>query len=647
MSNSSGKLFEEFAPVSAEQWKQKTIADIKGADFDKRMVWKPIDGFDVQPLYRLEDLDPLAYLDVVPGQFPFTRGTKKTNNDWFIRQDIQVENPKQANAKALEILQKGITSVGFKIADTNNFTAQDVATLLADIDLTAIETCFEIGKGKTSFMKLFVAFVSSKGFDKSKVFGSVNCDYIGNFMLKGAFCNDSQEICENSLTEMLQIAKELPKFSTFAVHGDIVSNAGGTVTQELACALAIGADYLTTATTKGINAGAFAPKMKFNFAVTANYFMEIAKFRAARLLWAKIVEAYEPTCDCNDYCECEETVGTCSCCSSKTCTCAGKMKVHATTSTWNKTLYDSYVNMLRTQTEAMSATLGGVDSLTVLPFNSVYEKTTDFSERIARNQQSLLKEESYFDKIVDPSAGSYYIESLTDKLAESAWKLFLTIQDKGGFLEAFKAGYIQEIIKLSAITRSKNIATRRDNVLGVNQFPNLNEVQSNELDARLFTAESSKSEKAIVEPLHMYRGAQAMELLRYKTDQYSKSKGRPKVFMLTIGNLTFRKARAQFACNFFACAGFEVIDNNGFATVEAGIEAAKANGAQIIVICSSDEEYAEVAVPIFEKLQDKIVVIAGAPACTEDLQAKGIKNFISVKSNLLETLQNYQTLLGI
>lgn len=647
MSQNLGKLFEEFAPVSYERWKEKTIADIKGADFDKRMVWRPIDGFSVEPLYRLEDLAPVSYLDVLPGQFPYTRGTKKTSNDWYIRQNISVTNPSQANNKALDVLQKGITSIGFEIEDTNSYTAQDVAALLENIDLTAIETCFVIGRGKTGFLKLFVAYVKSKGYDTEKIEGSINSDYIGNFVKKGAFCYDSQEVCENNISELIAIAKALPKFRVCEVHADYISNAGGSITQELACAMAMGAEYLTIATGKGIDAGTFAPKMKFNFAVTSSYFMEIAKFRAAKLLWAKIVEAYNPKCDCNEICSCEEELGSCGCCSDKICSCAGKINIHAITSTWNKTLYDSYVNMLRTQTEAMSAALGGVDSLTVLPFNYVYEDPTDFSERIARNQQSLLKDECHFDAIVDPAAGSYYIEQLTDKIAETSWNLFLQIQDKGGFIEAFKAGFIQDFVKATANAHNKNIATRRENVLGVNQFPNFTESLKDEVCECVFKPEVEKSDKAIAEPLAMYRGAQAFEALRYKTDVYAKSNARPKVFMLTIGNLTFRKARAQFACNFFACAGFEVIDNNGFASIDEGVKAAKDAGAHIIVICSSDDEYAEVAVPIFEKLQDKIVVVAGAPACTDDLVANGIKNFISVKSNVLETLQSYQSMLGI
>lgn len=653
MSNNSATLFEEFAPVTAEQWKAKTIIDIKGADYEKRMVWKTIDGFSVEPIYRLEDLAPLSYLGVMPGQFPFTRGTKKTNNEWYIRQGIEVKNAAEANAKALDILQKGVSSIAFEIAEASKWTSAEMSSLLKGIELEAIEICFVVGCGKRHLLNLFVAYVAERKFDASKIQGSINAGYLNKLITEGAFCCNSQENCEKQIQELIETARALPKFRVIEVDANTVSNAGSTISQELACGLAMGVEYLSAADAQGINAGVIAPRMKFNFAVSSNYFMEIAKFRAAKMLWAKIVEAYKPECTC-EKCECEpqQTTG-CSCCSTKVCTCAGKMNIHAVTSVWNKTLYDPYANMLRTQTEAMSAVIGGVDSLTVLPFvgekslNPLAEPAQEFSERIARNQQSLLKDECHFDKIADPSAGSYYIETLTDKIADSAWAIFLEIQDKGGFIEAFKAGFIQAEIGKSAEKRNKNVATRRENLLGVNQFPNFNEVLNEDVCECAFKALNKKAENAIAEPLHVYRGAQAFELLRYNTDKFAKANGRPKVFMLPIGNLTFRKARAQFACNFFACAGYEVVDNNGFATVEEGVKAAKESGAQIIVICSSDDEYAEVSLPIFEQLPDKIVVVAGAPACADDLIAKGLKNFISVKSNVLETLQQYQSMLGI
>jgi len=352
--------------------------------------------------------------------------------------------------------------------------------------------------------------------------------------------------------------------------------------------------------------------------------MEIAKLRAGRLLWSKIVEAYGPECKCS-----------------------AKMIVHSETNRFNKTVYDPYVNMLRTQTEAMSATLGGAHSVTVLPFNAIYEETTPFSERIARNQQILLKEESHFDKIADPSAGSYYIETLTESLADQAWELFLAVQDLGGFIAAFKEGFIQAEVKAMAADRDKKIAQRRENLLGTNQFPNFTEEMKADFDGSLFEAVDLTAEGAEVETLKPYRGAQPFETLRYTTDMYARENKRPLAFMLTMGNLAFRKARAQFSCNFFAVAGFDVQDNNGFTTVEEGVAAAKAAGADIVVVCSSDDEYAEIVPAVAEQLGEEILVVAGAPACADELKAKGITNFIHVKSNILEELKAYQSKLGI
>ncbi|HPR62382.1 MAG TPA: methylmalonyl-CoA mutase family protein, partial [Prolixibacteraceae bacterium] len=392
-------------------------------------------------------------------------------------------------------------------------------------------------------------------------------------------------------------------------------NAGSSIVQELGFSLAMGAEYLTLLTEAGLNIDDVACNVKFNFGVGANYFMEIAKLRAARMLWAKVVEAYGPKCECS-----------------------AKMLIHSENTIFNKTVYDPYVNMLRTQTEAMSAVLGGTDSMTVLPFNAIYEESTPFSERIARNQQILLKEESHFDKIADPAAGSYYIETLTDSISEQAWKLFLDVQEKGGYVAAFKEGFVQAQVNATAAKMDSAIATRRENLLGTNQFPNFTEYMQKELDTEVFSKKVCKSENAVAEPLARYRGAQAFEALRYATDVYSKNNKRPLAFMLTIGNLNMRKARAQFACNFFAVAGFDVKEGKGYSSVEEGVADAVELGADIVVICSSDDEYAEFAPAAADMLIDPIFVVAGNPACKEELEAKGIKNFIHVRSNLLEEL---------
>jgi len=323
--------------------------------------------------------------------------------------------------------------------------------------------------------------------------------------------------------------------------------------------------------------------------------------------------------------------------------------MHLTNATYNLSVYDPYVNMLRTTTSSMSAILGGADSLTVQPFDVPFETPTAFAERIARNQQLIIKEESYFYKVADPAAGSYYVESLTDSLIKAAWELFLEIQEKGGYLAAVKTGFIQQQIKEAAQKRDMQIATRREVILGTNQYPNTSEQLKQDFHPEIFEADDRRSESALVETIVNYRGPQAFERLRYQTDLFSRQNKRPKVWMLTYGNLAMSKARAGFASNFYGCAGYEIQDNAGFASIEKGIEAAKDSGAEIIVLCSSDEEYTDTALKAFEALHpNQIVVIAGYPMpLANELKAAGMEHFIHVKSNLLETLKQFQQLLGI
>ena len=624
MAEKYNNLFEEFPPVSTQQWMDKVTADLKGADFNRKLVWKTNEGIDVQPFFRAEDLENLNYLNSLPGEFPFVRGTKKNNNDWLVRQSIAVTDLAEANKKALTYLMKGVDSLAFVFSGCTEYSVADVAVLLNDIQLDAIEVNFVCKCRACKIAELFAEYVKQGNWDAKTIRASVEYDPFGKYALTGKYKKDQEFVVEQAV-KMITATAELTKFKTLAVNGKNFGNAGSSIVQELAYSLALGAEYLTTLTETGLEVDAVAKKMKFNFSVSANYFLEIAKLRAARLLWAQIVKAYEPKCDS-------------SC----------KMTIHAETGSWNKTVYDAYVNMLRTQTEAMSASLGGADSITVLPFNAAYEESNEFSDRIARNQQLLLKEESHFSKIADPAAGSYYIEELTASIADQAWKLFLEVQEKGGFLAALREGFIQAEIKKMAGKRDMNIATRRENLLGVNQFPNFTEKIEGDVDASVFAPEDLTSEEAEIETLKPYRGAQAFEALRYKTDVYAKSNKRPLAFMMPVGNLGMRKARAQFACNFFAVAGFDVLDNNGFKTVEEGWKAAQEAGAQIVVICSSDDEYAEFAPAAFEAIAGKaIFVVAGAPACTDDLKAKGIANFINVKSNLLAELKQYQSQLSI
>lgn len=613
------KLFEEFPPISTQEWKDKVTTDLKGADFEKKLVWRTIEGFNVQPYYRSEDLENLNHLKYVPGEFPYVRGNKAKCNGWYIRQNINANDAKVANKKALDVLMKGVDSLGFETCCKDEFSNEEFETLLKDISIADIELNITDAAAAHPFINFLNKKAEVENINKNELKGSVNFDPLAHLTLNGNFCNVQTEVFD-AAKDLIVKAKDLTKFRTIGVNGEMFNNAGVTIVQELAFALAMGNQYLNLLIEKGLDIDTVAENMKFNFGVSSNYFMEIAKFRAARMLWAKIVEAYEP----------------------KNLEVA-KMNIHATTSKFNQTIYDPYVNMLRGTTESMSATIAGVDSLTVTPFNKAFETETEFSDRIARNTQILLKEESYFDKITDPAGGSYYIENLTNSIAEHAWKLFQEIEAKGGYVEAFKIGFIQDQVTESANKRLLNVATRREVLLGTNQYPNaLEKIEANIEEA---CCAPTKRDDAIAEPIKTLRGAEQIETLRLRTEKASET---PKVFLLTIGDLTMRKARAGFSSGFFACAGFEVIDNLGFNSVEEGVKAAMEQKANVVVVCSSDDEYMDVAPATLEQLSDKaITVVAGYPKSVDELKAKGIKHFIHVKSNLIETLQGFQAQLGI
>ncbi len=608
----------DFPAISTQEWIDKITADLKGADFSKKLVWRTPEGFNVNPFYRAEDIEGLLTTKSAPGEFPYVRGTK-TDNNWKIRQNIDAKCAKAANEKALDILGKGINSLGIKV-NKAELSEEYIATLLNGIDATKVELNFKVCvKEAAKLASQLKAYFASEKYDLSQVYGSICCDPINRMLLKGKKL--SAEEITKILIEVLQESEALVNFPVIGVNAVSFNNAGVYCAQELGYALAWGNQYLELLTEAGVDP-MVAKSIKFAFGVGGNYFMEIAKFRAARLLWAKIVEAYNPSC-----------------------LCAAKMKIHAETSTYNKTIYDAHVNMLRTQTEAMSAALGGVDSLTVLPFDATFKASDEFSERIARNQQLLLKEESNFDKVIDPAAGSYYIESLTAMIAEQAWKIFLDIQNNGGMLAVIESGAIFAQVKETADKRKKDVASRKEILLGTNQFPNFSEMAAEKIVNKECACKCGCTVETSGVVLPTERAAEEFETLRLATEASAK---RPKAFMLTIGNLAMRLARSQFSCNFFACAGYEVIDNLGFSTVEEGVAAAKAAGADIIVLCSSDDEYAELAIPAFQAVGgEQIFVVAGAPACMEDLQKAGIENFIHVRVNVLETLKGFNNKLGI
>jgi methylmalonyl-CoA mutase len=458
-------LAAEFPPVATAEWEAAIHADLKGADYEKRLVWRTEEGLNVKPYYRQEDLAGLeAQTDIAPGQFPFTRGA---GADW--------------------------------------------------------------------------------------------------------------EIAQN------------PALPADAVRGDRLHELGATSVQELAYALAEGVERLAAQVEKGVPADAAAPAIPFVFGVGSNYFFEIAKLRAARLVWAQAVAAFGPAGE------------------------ACRMKIHAVTALSNKSICDPWTNLLRSTTEALSAALGGCDALTVQSFH--------YPERLAHNIQIILKEEVHLDKVADPAGGSYYVEALTAALARAAWTLFQQVDAAGGFTKVSTSGAIDAAVAQSREARQKAVAARRRTLVGVNNYPNLAE----RIDA------SAPGDPA-------GRLAEPFEKLRLRTQRHAAKTGRtPRVLLLTRGDLKMRMARAQFCQNFIGCAGFEIVESAEF-------EGARAD---IIVLCSSDPEYLALAQEICPKVQAPVMVAGNPKDQIDALQQAGVAGFVHVQSNAVETLAAWQDRLGM
>ncbi len=614
MAEKKEKLFDQFPPVSTAEWKAKVEAVLKGVPFDKKLVWRTNEGFNLQPMYRAEDIEGLATTDSLPGEYPFVRGTR-TDNDWLARQEIIAGTPAEANAKAREVLTKGITSLGFKISDP---TPEAIATLLDGIDLATVEINLRSCPRHAQQLAVsLVDYINKVGAAES-FRGSIDFNPMRKALRHGQpFPGDIAAIA----SELIRTAAPVKGLRVLAVDSVMLSDAGAYIFEELGYALSWGAEWMSMLTDAGFTPDEVADRIKFNMGISSNYFMELAKFRAARMLWAQIVEQYKPAS-----------------------TDACKMHVHATTSRFNQTIYDAHVNLLRSQTECMSAALAGVDSITVTPFDTPYKTPDEFSERIARNQQFLLKEESHLDKVVDPAGGSYYVETLTVSIAREAWKLFLATEEKGGFLACCNNGDVQRAVTEASQKRHTDVARRKEILLGTNQYPNINEFAAEKIvtgDGCSCGCKHHSDETEGADKLPTARAASDFEALRLATEAAS---NRPKVFMLTIGNLAMRLARAQFSTNFFGCAGYEIIDNLGFETVEQGIEAAMEKNADVVVLCSSDDEYADLAPAAFKALAGRAeFVVAGAPACADDLKAIGIEHFVNVRSNVLDTLREFNS----
>jgi methylmalonyl-CoA mutase len=482
-------LGRDFPPVPTEAWEAAIAKDLKGADYDKKLIWRTEEGLAVRPYYRNSALAELGpQLRTAPGHYPFARGTGLS---WEIAQD----------------------------------------------------------------------------------------------------------------------AKPGPK----AIRADLFHEAGAHAIQELGYGIAAGVERLAELTAT-LPVDTIAAQIEFVFAVGPSYFIEIAKLRAARILWAQVVAAFSPTDD-----------GAC------------RMRLHVRTPLRNKSVYDRYTNLLRTTTEALSAAVGGCDRLTVGSFG--------FDSHLALNLQRILKEESHIDAVADPAGGSYYIEALTDSLAREAWKLLQQVEAEGGYAAAMASGSISKALAETRAARAKAYSSRRRALVGVNNYPNVNE-KTPEAEAEFPEADVAEAgltrtgfhEAESAGPLPLVRIAEPFEKIRRRTTAQAQATGRyPKVLLLTRGDVKMKGARANFCLNFFGCAGFDMVEAGEY----------EGSDADLIVLCSSDPEYLALAQEVCPRVKVPVLVAGNPKEQMQALQAAGVQGFIHMMSDAIQTLTLWQDKLGM
>ncbi len=607
------KLFNEFPPVTTEQWEEVIEKDLKGADYNKKLIWKTNEGFDVKPYYRANDIENLEYLQNTPSQEPFVRGYKAKDNSWDIRQDFESEDLAYQNSMMLQALERSANSIGLNATKIEK--QEDFNLLFKDVKVDIIKVNFLKSKNFLNLLKMYCAFLKQNNINTLEVEGSINFDIFAYALKHGGYYNSLTSDLQE-LVDILKFAKEnLPKFKVINVNAIIFKDAGSNITQELGFALALANEYVALLTDKGFALSDITSRLMFSFATGSDYFLEIAKLRSARLLWSNIIEQYEGAKECN-----------------------AKSYIHSENTLYNKTIFDAHVNLLRTTTETMSSVIAGADSISVKPFDVALKDSDEFSLRLALNQQILLKEESYLDKIVDPSSGSYYIETLTNNISEKAWDIFKQIESIGGYAKAIENNFVQDKIEEMFNLVAKDIAKRKKVLVGTNQYPNLME---KEIDYKKNDSQNTANKNTFK---HLTFNREALPFEKLRLDVMS-SKKVPTIFLLLYGNLSMRTARAGFASNFFGVAGYEIANNRGFDTIDEAADAILKANNDILVLCSSDDEYPELVKALLPKIKGKIrhIIVAGNPAdeIKQEFDKDGITDYINVRTNALESLTKY------
>jgi len=685
-------LLSEFPGTSDAEWLKAAEKLLKGKPFNKILRTSTYEGLTLEPQYRKEVWDRVSNIDELPGEGSNLRGTKAEGyqqSSWKVAQEIKVPLAEEFNIALLHSLKRGQDAVNLVIdaagqagkdpdeAESNDVGRDgtsicclaDLEKALAGVQLDCVDINIQAYNNGLEYAMLLAAYCKKQGIEIGKIEGCVGSDPLGQLAETGSIAGTLEE-AYGKMAELTLWAKETKvKLKTIDIHTLAYHNAGGSAVEELAFALATGVEYIRKLNKFGLEIDDIAPRMQFSMALGGNMFMEIAKLRAARLLWSQIVKSFGGSDE------------------------SAKIRIHGRTGKYNKTKYDPYVNMLRTTTEAFAGVVGGVDSLHIGSFDEVIRQPDDFSRRIARNQQIILNEESHLGHVIDPAGGSWYIEELTQRLADKAWENFQMLEAEGSFSELLSAGKVQDIVAKVAAFRQANLAKRKDVITGVNMYANLLETPLKEnatdqlaLNCRrnteikaarkddmkieqcahsvkdawlagatigVITSNLVSKETTHVEAFPQTRLAEPFENLRDKMTAHIERTGKAvRVFLANNGGVPQYKARADFARGFMEVGGFEVIDKGGFATSEATAASAIASQAEIVLICSTDSTYPEIVPEICHLVKEAnpntMLILAGYPKdMIESYKAAGIDKFIYMGANALEVLSAAQKQAGV
>ncbi|WP_160118475.1 methylmalonyl-CoA mutase subunit beta [Bacillus sp. V59.32b] len=610
-----------FPGPSLEDWKEAAESSLKGKSIEK-LTTNTYEGIALQPLYTEKSLSEDTRGEL-PGFYPYTRGIHITGyyqNPWLICQPVFAASEAETNIKMHDALSRGQNAICFPA----NILDGSLEHLFERLPLEEVPLFIDLeGNGQTTLPLLINYFEKHR----LSINGVLAEDPIAEWAVSGKLPAHTDGYFHDWFAGIREMGEKLPHIKSIFIKTSVYHNGGAHALQELAFGFAEAVHYLNEGQKHGLSLEELTSKIVFSFAIDSNYFMNIAKLRAGRRLWALLAEAYDVP---PDY---------------------FKMNIHAETSKVTETLYDKHVNILRTANQAFAAAVGGVQYMQVHPFDQIQEAENAFSERLARNTQLVLKEESQITNVADPAGGSFYVEKLTDQLAEAVWAKFLEIQNQGGIIESLNKGIIQSEISKSYKQRQDNAASRKESIIGTNVYPNAAEkVKKPKVDMAHSNEKTSFIE---ITPIPIRRISEEFENIRLRAEAHGAQAKSLKLGLINLGELKANKPRADFIKGIAAAGGIATVDSKGCSTNEDVLAFIKDTDLKSYCLCGSDADYLETAVSfvqaVKESYPDKNMYLAGKQ--DRDLETAlsqaGVNEYVHVRTNAVEILTQWLTEMGV